>query len=88
MITVKRFTASWCAPCRALAPVISSLEPEFPDVQFETVDIETDTEVTQQYAVRTIPTVVILNNGVEVDRLIGSNPKQKYIDAITKAEAI
>jgi thioredoxin 1 len=85
MITVKRFTASWCAPCRALAPVINSLESELPDIKFETIDIETDPETTQAYGIRSIPAVVILKDDTEIDRIIGGQPKQAYIAAIENA---
>jgi thioredoxin 1 len=87
MITVKRFTASWCAPCKMLAPVIKSLEPAFPDVTFETVDIDSSPEVASEYHVRSVPTVVIMKDGAELERIVGALPKQKYIDAINNASA-
>lgn len=87
MITLRRFTASWCAPCKMLAPVIKSLESDFTDVTFETVDIDSSPEVAQEYHVRSVPTVVILKDGAELERLVGALPKQKYIDSINNASA-
>ena len=86
MITLRRFTAPWCAPCKMLAPVIKSLEPHFPDVTFETIDIDESPELAHEYHVRSVPTVLILKDGAEVERLVGTNPKTKYIDAINKVK--
>lgn len=84
MITVKRFTATWCAPCKALAPVFTTLEKELIDIKFETIDIEQDPDQTSKYKVRSVPTVVILENDEVKDMILGLNPKQKYIEAIQK----
>jgi len=84
MVTVKRFTASWCNPCKALAPVIESLEPEFPDVKFETVDIDESSELVQQYGIRSVPTIVVEKDGSEVERFVGTHAKQKYVDFLTQ----
>jgi thioredoxin 1 len=82
MITVKRFTAPWCAPCRMLAPVLSGLATEYPDVVFETVDVDAQPEVAQQYDIRSVPTVIIFKNDEIVTSIVGANAKQKYVDAI------
>lgn len=85
MITVKRFTADWCGPCRALAPVIKGLETQFPNVVFETINIDANPEIANQYGVRSIPLVVITKDGEVKEQLLGLNGKQKYIEAIEKA---
>lgn len=82
MITVKRFTAPWCAPCRMLAPVLSGLASEYPDVVFETVDVDEQPEVAQQYDIRSVPVVMIFKDNEVVSTIVGANSKQKYIDAI------
>jgi len=82
MITIKRFTASWCAPCRMLAPILKSMETEFPSVSFEVIDTEESPEEAKKYGVRSIPTVLILKDDVVVDTIIGANPKNKYLNAL------
>ena len=82
MITVKRFTASWCAPCRMLAPVLKSIEAEFPSVSFEVIDTEESPEEAKKYGILSIPAVLILKDGVVVDTIVGSNPKNKYVSAL------
>lgn len=82
MITVKRFTASWCAPCRMLAPVLKSIESEFPSVTFEVIDTEASPEEAKKYGVRSIPVVLIIKDGVVMNTIIGSNPKNTYVNAL------
>jgi len=82
MITVKRFTASWCAPCRMLAPVLKSMEVEFPSVSFEVIDTEASPEEAKKYGVRSIPVVLILRDNIVVDTIVGSNSKNTYVNAL------
>jgi|MGYP003325034658 thioredoxin 1 len=82
MITVKRFTASWCAPCKMVAPVIEQLSKELPDVTFNTVDIDKQPDVAEAYRVRSVPTILIIKNGEVVNSLVGAQPKQVYLAAI------
>jgi thioredoxin 1 len=82
MITVKRFTASWCAPCKMVAPVIEQLSKELPDVTFNTVDIDKQPDVAEAYRVRSVPTILIIKNGEVVNSVVGAQPKQVYLAAI------
>ena len=82
MITVKRFTATWCAPCRMLAPILTNLSVEMPTVQFETIDIDNNEEAVAKYGIRSVPTVILLKDGEVMNTMVGVQPKQKYMDAI------
>jgi len=82
MITVKRFTAPWCAPCRMLAPVLKQLETELPDVKFEIVDVDEDPVQAEEFGIRTIPTVLIIRDEQILNTIVGANPKKRYVDAI------
>jgi thioredoxin 1 len=83
MITVKRFTALWCYPCKQLAPIMTELASEMTNVQFETIDTGEQADLAAQLGIRSIPCVVIYRDGTEVDRLIGVHPKTTYKTAIT-----
>lgn len=85
MIHVTRFSASWCGPCKALAPEFKKLEEQFSDVKFITVDVEEKPMIAQLYGIRTVPTVIIEKDNSIVEKFVGVQPKQKYIDAITSA---
>ena len=82
MIKVKRFTATWCGPCRQLAPLFVILEKEYPNVSFETIDVDTSPEEVQQYMVTSVPTVIIEKDGQLVQRYVGLNPKTTYTNTI------
>jgi thioredoxin 1 len=87
MLEVKRFSAVWCGPCRALAPVMEGIKAEYSDVVFETIDVDTDHEQASKYAIRSVPTVVFVKDGVEVERLIGVNSKLAYENKINEHKA-
>jgi thioredoxin 1 len=85
MVTVKKFSAVWCGPCRVLAPVMNEIKGQFSNVKFEEYDIDEYSEVTEQYGVRSVPTVIIEKNGVELQRFSGLSSKIAYINAINEA---
>ena len=77
MLTVYRFTADWCGPCKMMAPTIEKLMEEY-NVQgseVEIVNLDADLDDTRplatKYSVRSIPTLVFEKDGEEVDRTVG-----------------
>jgi len=82
MIKVKRFTASWCQPCKQLAPIFQQIQASFPDVIFETIDVDADKEAAQENFVTSIPTVIFEKDGITKQRFTGVQPKSMYIDTI------
>jgi len=82
MITVKRFTAAWCGPCRQLAPLFTTLESEFPNVEFQTIDVDTSREEVQEHFITSVPTVIFFKDGVAKQRFTGVQPKSMYTDTI------
>lgn len=80
------FWAEWCAPCRALGPIIESLADDFADrVTIAKVDIDANQEAAMRYGIRSIPTVVLFDKGQVVDTFIGVRPKADYIAALQNA---
>jgi thioredoxin 1 len=84
MLEVKKFSAAWCGPCRALAPVMEGIKAEYTNVVFETIDVDVDHEQASKFGIRSVPTVVFVKDGVEVDRLIGVNSKMAYENKINE----
>lgn len=71
------FWATWCGPCKRLAPVIEELAQEYDGrAVVGKCDVEDDEELAMRFGVRNIPTVVFLKDGKEVDRSVGLVPKQ------------
>ena len=85
MVTVKKFSAVWCGPCRALAPIINEVKSNFSNVKFEEYDVDVAYEEATKYGVRSVPTVIIEKNGVEVERFTGVSSKIAYINAINES---
>ena len=81
MKTIKYFSATWCGPCKSFKPVMNEIASEGYSVQF--IDIDQSSSVAEQYNVRSVPTVVIEENGVEVDRFIGAISKQAVLERIS-----
>ena len=80
MKTIKYFSAKWCGPCRTLKPVMEELASEGYSVQF--IDVDESNSLTIQYRVTSVPTVVIEENGMTVDRFIGSIPKNQVLERL------
>ena len=80
MVKVKRFTATWCGPCRQLAPLFEQIQTSFPDVVFETVDVDQDKEQVMEYFITSVPTVIFEKDGMAKQRFTGLQPKSMYVD--------
>lgn len=68
MKKVLRFTASWCGPCKSLAKILDNIETNIP---FEVVDIDVHPEIATDYGIRSVPTLVMLEDNIEVKRMTG-----------------
>jgi thioredoxin 1 len=85
MVTVKKFSAVWCGPCRALTPVMNEIKGNYSNVKFEEYDIDEYSDITEEYGVRSVPTVIIVKDGIEVNRFTGLSSKMAYVNAINEA---
>lgn len=66
------FWADWCQPCHKLAPEFEQVAEERDDLNFGKVDMEENQEIGVEYGVRSLPTILIIQNGEEVARKSGS----------------
>ena len=74
--------ATWCGPCKMLRPVLEELSEEHNEVKFVSVDVDEESEIAMKYGVSSIPCLVFLKNGEEVDRSVGFRPKDAIEDVI------
>ena len=79
--------AAWCAPCRAIAPIVDELAKEYSGkVVFGKLNVDENPETTQRFGVMAIPTLLVMKDGQEVDRVVGVIPKNQ-IEAKVNAYA-
>ena len=77
------FGATWCAPCRQLAPLFEDLATEYGDeILVAAVDVDEAQQIAIRYGVRAVPTVILFRDGEVVDRLIGVQPRAAYVERI------
>lgn len=77
---ILRFTASWCGPCKSLA---MNLEEANLQIPIEVVDIDIHSDVAVEYGVRGVPTLVMLDENIEVKRLVGSKTVKELKEWVT-----
>jgi len=72
MLTLIDFYAEWCGPCHAIKPVIESVMKDYVEkVELKEIDVDKNPSDAQKYGVMSIPTLVLLKEGKEVDRKVG-----------------
>ena len=76
------FNATWCGPCKMMGPIVEELSSEIKNVKFISIDTDEEDELSQEYAVMSIPCFVLFENGKEINRVFGSMPKEGLIDFI------
>jgi len=74
------FTATWCGPCKALAPIIDKLADEYEGkVKVGKLDIDESPEITAKYGVRSVPTVMVFKGGQKIASNAGLTTRDKLI---------
>ena len=80
------FSAAWCGPCKQLAPIIEELSEEYAGrIAVGKCDIEEADDLTMEYVIRNVPTVIFIKNGAVVSKFVGSKSKsdvQKMFDEL------
>lgn len=80
------FSATWCGPCKKIAPIIEELAGEYDGrVIIGKCDVDENEVLTSKYGIRNIPTVLFIKNGEVVDKNVGAAPKS---DFVAKIEAL
>jgi thioredoxin 1 len=69
-----RFTASWCQPCKAMTKLMEDIDTNLP---IEVIDIDEQSELAVEYGIRSVPTLVMVDENIEVRRMVGLVTKEK-----------
>ncbi|MFQ3319319.1 MAG: thioredoxin 1 [Natronomonas sp.] len=86
-VTLKDFYADWCGPCKTQDPILEELEEEYPDVDFEKVNVDEEQDVANEYQVRSLPTLIIETDDGIVERFVGVTQRDDIEGALSKAGA-
>jgi thioredoxin 1 len=86
-VILKDFYADWCGPCKTQDPILEELLEEYPDVEFERIDVDEAQDVANEYQVRSIPTVVVETEEEIVDRFVGVTQADDIEAALQSAGA-
>ncbi len=79
------FWASWCAPCRAIAPIVDEMAQEYTGkLRVVKVNVDDNPATPGKYGVRGIPTLILFKGGKVVDQLVGAVPKNQIKELIEK----
>ncbi len=74
------FWAPWCGPCRMIAPILEEIAAQRPDIKVCKVNIDEEMELASQYRIVSIPTLLVLDRGEVVDKLVGARPKNQILE--------
>ena len=80
------FWATWCAPCKAIAPALEELATQYKgQLKIAKVDVDENNQIAQEFGIRSIPTLLLFKGGKVVEQIVGAVPKMKLEDSIKKA---
>ena len=78
------FYADWCGPCKMLSPVVEAVAKENTDTKFVKINVDDAQDLAMEYNIMSIPTLVVIKNGEEVNRTVGLVDKSELIRMINE----
>jgi len=77
------FWAEWCGPCKVIAPMLEQIAQEYDGrIKIAKIDVDENNQVAMRLGVQSIPTLILFKNGLAVERLVGSLPKERLLSRI------
>lgn len=82
MKTVYYFTADWCQPCKKTRPIVEELNRDQTTAGFQIIDVDGATDLVKIFKVQSVPTFILFEGGIEKNRIIGGQTREKLIEFI------
>ncbi len=76
------FWASWCGPCRMMAPIVDEIAEERDDIVVGKINVDEEPEIATEYGIMSIPTLFLFKGGEIAEQIVGVRPKQQILDII------
>ena len=76
------FWAPWCGPCRMVAPIVEEIAGERDDIVVGKVNVDEEMELAVKFGIVSIPTLILVKSGMEVEKLVGYRPKEAILDML------
>lgn len=73
------FWAPWCGPCRMVVPLVEQIAKERPDIKVGKINVDENPELSSQFGIMSIPTLVVMENGKIVNQAMGARPKNAIL---------
>jgi thiol-disulfide isomerase/thioredoxin len=77
------FTAEWCNPCQKTKPVAEKLRRDG-IIDFLFIDVDTEIQLVNKFSIKSVPTFILLKDGLEVKRTTGAQTRQEFLDFINE----
>ncbi|GEQ72248.1 hypothetical protein JCM33374_g5935 [Metschnikowia sp. JCM 33374] len=75
-VSIVDFYATWCGPCKAIAPIFDALAQKIPEAEFARVDVDRAEDVAREYGITAMPTILFFQEGKKVSTIVGANMPQ------------
>ena len=78
------FWATWCGPCRMIAPVIDEIAEEHPEYVVGKINVDEEPQLAMEFGIMSIPTLVVIKNSEVSGQIVGVRPKEQILELLQK----